>query len=291
MGGGVAKFTPEQSKEIVGALRETYEEHAVTAGDDVLLHVMSSRYEGMVKQYQETETKMSPRLQLFNTTELFELSQLMNASLKGSNFDALNFVEEEKDDADHVDDGGWGALESLEETSPVPVHTVDPWTQTMDMRSGEVEFLLRRPINNDEDIMHSLNCAEAGIQFLEELDRVAESNNMNRGTISRWLLPFDTSTSITDQASTFSSVEQSTPEELKGKITTEQLSYLVNGVNGIRQLVRVKIADDNDLETAKEAVKTTAQFLKRLQSAADELVASGQSTTPFDLLRDHEYRF
>ena len=36
-------------------------------------------------------------------------------------------------------------------------------------RSGEVEFLLRRPMNNDEDITGTLAAAEAGLQFLDEV--------------------------------------------------------------------------------------------------------------------------
>lgn len=37
------------------------------------------------------------------------------------------------------------------------------------------------------------------------------------------------------------------PSELRGKITERQVHYLVNGANNVRQLVRIKIADDNDL--------------------------------------------
>jgi hypothetical protein len=55
------------------------------------------------------------------------------------------------------------------------------------------------------------------------------------------------------------------PDIMKGKINDRQIHYLVSGINSIRQLVRIKIADDNDLEQAKSALKTTINFFKALQ--------------------------
>jgi len=46
--------------------------------------------------------------------------------------------------------------------------------------------------------------------------------------------------------------------------------YLVAGANGVRKLVRVKIADDNDLEQARSAVKATDDFFKILYSIAQD---------------------
>ena len=47
-----------------------------------------------------------------------------------------------------------------------------------------------------------------------------------------------------------------------------KVHYLVAGVNSVRKLVRVKIADDNDLEQARRAVKTAVDFFKQLQVRA-----------------------
>ena len=123
-----------------------------------------------------------------------------------------------------------------------------------------------------------------------QLNHVATALKINRGMLSRWLLPFDVNTVITDQQSDFNSVDDKTPPELRGKLTPEQLKYLVSGVNGVRQLVRVKIADDNDLETATEAVRTTTIFLNRLKKAAAEMSANGQNTTPHELLQSHQFQ-
>ena len=38
------------------------------------------------------------------------------------------------------------------------------------------------------------------------------------------------------------------PDAIRGRVTERQVRSLVAGANNVRQLVRVKIADDNDLE-------------------------------------------
>ncbi len=109
---------------------------------------------------------------------------------------------------------------------------------------------------------------------------MAKSLNILRGSLSRWLLPYDNNTSISDQASHFSSVVDHMPDYLRGKLTEKQVNYLVAGVNGVRQLIRVKIADDNDLEQAREALQTAADFFKRLLQEAEREMVS-----PYELLR------
>ena len=99
-----------------------------------------------------------------------------------------------------------------------------------------------------------------------------------RGTLSRWLLPYDNNTRIDDQCSTPHSVVDKMPDNLRGKITERQVHYLVAGANGVRQLVRVKIADDNDLEQARVALVTTVGFFKKLTEEAGRA-----SITPFEL--------
>lgn len=75
------------------------------------------------------------------------------------------------------------------------------------------------------------------------------------------MLPFDSETQITEQA-TFKKKGWSTVgSEFEGKINDRDLNYLVKGANSMRRLVRIKVADDNDLETAAAALKLTSNFL------------------------------
>jgi hypothetical protein len=74
------------------------------------------------------------------------------------------------------------------------------------------------------------------------------------------------------------------PDGLRGKLTERQVHYLVAGANGVRKLVRIKIADDNDLEQARCALKETDKFFKILYD-----VAKTNNITPFELLSSRKY--
>lgn len=84
-------------------------------------------------------------------------------------------------------------------------------------------------------------------------------------------MPYDNNTRIDEQCSTPQSVLEKMPESLRGKITERQIHYLVAGANSVRKLVRVKIADDNDLEQAKKALQTSSSFFKALQLESTRL--------------------
>ena len=62
--------------------------------------------------------------------------------------------------------------------------------------------------------------------------------------------------------------------------TTIQVHYLVAGANGVRKLIRVKIADDNDLQQAETALKSTDMFFKALYHRAKEA-----NIAPYKLLK------
>lgn len=112
------------------------------------------------------------------------------------------------------------------------------------------------------------------------MNSIAKSLNVLRGQLSRWILPFDSNTRIDTQCSTPHSVTENMPDEFRGKLTERQVHYLVAGANGVRKLVRIKIADDNDLEQARKALQTTNSFFKDLYERA-EIVGM----TPYELLQ------
>lgn len=70
------------------------------------------------------------------------------------------------------------------------------------------------------------------------------------------------------------------PDYLRGKLTEKQVNYLVAGLNGVRQLIRVKIADDNDLAQARQSLQTAADFFKRLIAEAEKY-----GDSPYELFR------
>ena len=153
------------------------------------------------------------------------------------------------------------------------------WTRALDIRWSEVNLLLRRKIDCQEDIQYVVAAAEAGLMFTDQLTNVAKSLNVLRGTLSRWLLPYDNNTRIDEQCSTPHSVVENMPDGLRGRISERQVHYLVAGANSVRKLVRIKIADDNDLDQARQALKTAVDFFRRLQEEATK-----NNMTQFELL-------
>lgn len=160
-------------------------------------------------------------------------------------------------------------------------------------------MLLRKPLRNEEDMMYAVAAAEAGIiftdqvsvymlsvasylpfRFLSKMNTFAKTLHVLRGALSRWILPFDNNTRIDSQCSTPHSVVDNMPEEFRGKLTERQVHYLVAGANGVRKLVRIKIADDNDLEQARQALQTINVFFRSLYNQASKF-----ELKPYELLK------
>jgi len=116
------------------------------------------------------------------------------------------------------------------------------------------------------------------------LNALAQKLNVLRGSLTRWLLPFDHNTRIDEvQSSTLQSVLNNVPEFLQDKIPRNIISDFVFRLNNIRKLVRVKIADDNDLEQARDALKAIVSFFKKLQVSLTQR-KEGCLFSMFDLL-------
>lgn len=142
------------------------------------------------------------------------------------------------------------------------------WTAELDNMWTETSLLLRVPITSAEDLIFIEASAEAGLLFMSQLDDTAKSLNILRGALSRWLLPYDQNTRLDEQSSTPNSVLENVPAILRGKLSEKQVHYLCKGANAVRKLVRIKIADDNDLEQARVALKTAMNFIHKLQERA-----------------------
>jgi hypothetical protein len=107
---------------------------------------------------------------------------------------------------------------------------------------GEVELLLRKTVEGNEDIGYVLTACEVGLLFIAQLGKYATSLGCSRGMLSRWILPYDTSTTAAEQSSVVQQVLQNVPPDLRGKLTDNEVRYLVRGANAVRKLVRVKVS-------------------------------------------------
>jgi hypothetical protein len=156
-----------------------------------------------------------------------------------------------------------------------------PWSRSMEVRGNEVGYLLRNPVRSTQEMSCALAAAEAGLLFLDHLEAKARELGVLRGTLSRWILPFaEEGQSVEGQRSFAREVMTSLPPAVKQKLSDKEVNYLVKGANSVRRLIRVKIADDNDLNQAKESLLITARFFKRVLGEANDL-----NIEPYELLK------
>ena len=151
-------------------------------------------------------------------------------------------------------------------------------------RWGEVQFLLKTPIDSVEkfDLVHQTS--HQSIVFLEEIGAIAKEYGVLQGALSQWLMPFDANTSASDQTNIY--------RLRTGKWDTfgSQLNFgeekrieMIKKLIDVRKLVKVKIADDNDLDLAKRTVVDIDAVCRLLKLEAAKREGDA-AMTPFELL-------
>jgi len=96
---------------------------------------------------------------------------------------------------------------------------------------------------------------------LDQLEEKAAELNILRGTLSRLLLPYNEGTAAATQRANTPSAGDSPLDKVMDIQTRRKM---VERANDLRGLVRVKIADDADLDQARAAVHETNTFFDRL---------------------------
>jgi len=148
-------------------------------------------------------------------------------------------------------------------------------------RYGEVEFLLRSPLKSDDDVSAAFEASKASLAFIEEITQLATKSGENRGMLMRWILPYDASTSLSDQsniAAAGSFAGSGTGSAVSAEDQTRFSSFtdaaakqrLTDGALQLRKLVRVKLSDEADLQQATVSIKSVHEFLTGLTSKAQE---------------------
>jgi len=135
-----------------------------------------------------------------------------------------------------------------------------------------LQFVLRNGLDNfwDDAAIRATSCTvNEGLHFLESLEDWAKQLQMRKGALSRMLLPFDSETDSGDQASS-AALAPLGSQQLDGLIPNEERRNLVSQAVSLRRLIRVKVADCNDIEQAREALRLAASFLQDLKQKAEE---------------------
>ena len=136
-------------------------------------------------------------------------------------------------------------------------------------RWAESQFVLRDPITSQETLEEARKGIGAAQTFLTLLESVAQEVDMLQGVIMQSL-------------SGDGAGHGGTGEAVKGKVDASKIEELKTGMNDIRCLMRLKITDDADLDTARRSVLDINQFFVLL---AKETV-NQEGMTEFELLQE-----
>jgi len=122
-------------------------------------------------------------------------------------------------------------------------------------------------VKTSEDLQYVEEAAELAYHYLAEVRRIAPTIGMRRGQLSKAILPYGETTSTLEQAHSENLPEMQVLTD--AGLTERQVRGLVHEATTCRKLVRVKIADDQDLDQAESAVQELRTFLTGLRSYAD----------------------
>ena len=203
--------------------------------------------------------------------EKTEIANLLGSS--GTMIDNINVVKSSSSGSSSSNDGA-----TTKKTAGTFLPKKKDTRERLSRLWGEIMFLLRKPIRNENDLNVTLERASRGFNFLNDLEKAASELNMLQGTLSRYLLPFNNKTSVADQAANNNNEFGSS--ELDGLLTYTLRRKLVRDATDLRSLIRVKIADDADLMQAKESLKHIMKFGRSLMR-----IAKNDQMQPYQLLK------
>ena len=125
--------------------------------------------------------------------------------------------------------------------------------------------------------------AARGARFLSTLFDTARRLDMRKGALSRAVLPFDDQTSLADQSNLSNRRTHSLEAQdllRRGVVTEDALQEMASEAVSLRGLLRVKIADDADLDQARSAVDVLLGFFENLATAS-----AARGVSEFEMLR------
>ena len=123
--------------------------------------------------------------------------------------------------------------------------------------------------------------------FVKELTLAAASAHVTRAALLRTVLPFDENTSSNDQSKIFSHSSSNSNNNNDNNNNNLLLEKLREQAVAIRKIVRVKLADEADLQQAIAACAMVRSFIvkvEQLVSATSAASSGGPSNNNTDSL-------
>jgi len=156
--------------------------------------------------------------------------------------------------------------------------------EQLSLQLFEVELVLRKKLSSHNDVISSLGEAQQCMAFLQQLKKSASECRCTMGVLFRIILPHDADTHLRREDSIR---DLSTPSNTSldpDALTPAEQKNLISGALLLRNLIRIKIADDADILTASTALKSTITFLRKIQ---DIILEVGESIDVLAFLRDN----
>jgi hypothetical protein len=136
-------------------------------------------------------------------------------------------------------------------------------------RWGQLGFLLRQP---QDDLEQTRAAVDRGAGFIAEVEGIVRSHGVRGGAVLQWVLPFDNNTSLLEQWNVRpqeAARERSTEtQRFADQVGEPRRAVLRAAAAELRGLVRIKLADDQDIEQARAAVGELHCFFGDLATAA-----------------------
>jgi hypothetical protein len=139
----------------------------------------------------------------------------------------------------------------------------------------EVEFLLRPQLTDSAALAAARSSVSRALAFDDELAGLAAAHEMSKGRLFQALLE-ELRAAEAGHAQVDNSGKKGSSTDYSAEFGEARWSELAKEADNLRKLVRIKVADDNDLKTARQGLLICQEFfdgisrLGRLQGIADD---------------------
>ena len=153
-------------------------------------------------------------------------------------------------------------------TAAPPVEPSSELLTMLQNRAVEVEALLRLELTSDEALQGAHERIKSALAFDDELTRLAESKSISKGKLFQAMLE-----ALRKAGEEHAQLDNS-GKHLEGLgneefgLSVAEWAILTQKADATRKLVRVKLADDNDLKTARRGLEECAEFFDGLAQVA-----------------------
>ena len=157
-------------------------------------------------------------------------------------------------------------------------------------QSFEVECSLRPLLNSSAAVQAAIQGVADARALDDELTSLARSTGVLKGRIFQGLLEC-----LRAQGAAHAQLDNSAKKQPGGNVATElglttpEWQSLADRADALRKLVRIKVADDNDLKTARQGLDLCARFFEGLAQLLElrqrEIGENGAAATEYDVLQ------